>query len=158
MRKLRNLSIIGLITVLIYMFGCNKNRIFHEVKKFDDYKWNKTERLDFEFTIEQPYIAYELWLNLRYIQGFPYKYLHLLVTITEPDGKIKTNELTIQIISDDKKYIGDGAGSYWDLDYPIPDYKFNQKGKYKITIEHAMKENILTPIGEVGLTVNKSKE
>ena len=158
MRKLRNLSILSLVIVLLYMFGCNQNRIYHEVKSFDNYKWNKSEKLNFEFEIKEADKPYGLWLNLRYIQGFPYKYLHLLLTITEPDGKVKTNELTIQIISDDKKYIGDGAGSYWDLDYPIPDYKFDQKGKYKITIEHAMKNDILSPINEVGLTVNKKKE
>ena len=158
MRKLRNLSIYSLVLVLMYLIACNNNRIFHEVKKFDNYKWSKSEKLDFEFNIAQADKPYKLWLNLRYIHGFPYKYLHLLISITEPDGKVKTNKLTIQIITDGKEYIGDGAGSYWDLDYPIPEYQFNQKGKYKITIEHAMKDDILNLIGEVGLTVNKKKE
>ncbi len=158
MRKIRNLSILSLVLVLMYLFACKKNRVFHEVREFYNYKWNKSEKLDFGLTIEQADKPYELWLNLRYIHGFPYKYLHLLISITEPDGKVKTNELTIQIITDDKEYIGDGAGSYWDLDYPIPEYQFNEKGKYKISVEHAMKDDVLNLIGEVGLTVNKKKE
>lgn len=155
---INKLSVFSLILLLFSFTACNKNRIFHEVKKFEDFKWSKSEKIYFEVSIEQTDIQYDLFLNLRYIEGFPYKYLHLDISITDPDGKTKTNELSIQIISDEKKYIGDGAGSYWDLDYHIPEYPFNKKGKYNITVEHAMEENILNWTNEVGLSVLKSSQ
>ncbi len=143
-------------TFLIFaLSGCDKNKVFHEVKKFEDFKWEKSEKINFDVLIEDIDVQYNLFINLRYIQGFPYKYLHLNISITDPNGKIKTNEVTIEIISDNKEYIGDGAGSYWDLNYPIPEYSFNIKGKYKISIEHAMEENILNWTNELGLSLFK---
>ncbi len=153
MRLINKFLVFNIVLLLFTFTACNKNRIFHEVKKFNDFKWNKTEKIHFETSIEQTDIKYDFFLNLRYIEGFPYKFLHLNIEITDPDGKTKTNELSIQIISDEKQYIGDGAGSYWDIDYPIPEYPFDKKGKYKITIEHAMKENTLNLINEVGLSI-----
>ncbi|MEN8119232.1 MAG: gliding motility lipoprotein GldH [Bacteroidota bacterium] len=153
MSLIKKFSIFSLIFLTFSITACIKNRIFHEVKKFEDFKWNKAEKIQFEVLIEQTEIKYDLFVNLRYIEGFPYKYLHLDLSITDPDGKTKTNELSIQIISNEKKYIGNGAGSYWDLDYPIPEYPFDKKGEYKITIEHAMEENILNWTNEVGLSI-----
>ena len=153
MNLIKKLSVFSLILLLSSFTACNNSRIFHEVVKFDDFKWNKAEKIHFEVLIEQTDIQYDLLLNLRYIEGFPYKYLHLDISITDPDGKTKTNELSIEIISDEKKYIGSGAGSYWDLDYKIPKYPFDKKGKYKITIEHAMNENILNWTNEVRLSI-----
>ena len=155
MSLINKFSVLSLLLFLFSFTACNKSRVFHEVKKFDDFKWNKTEKIHFEVLIEQTDFQYDLFLNLRYIEGFPYKYLHLNIEITNPDGKTKTNELSIQIISNEKRYIGDGAGSYWDLDYQIPEYPFDRIGKYKITIEHAMEENILNWTNEVGISIVK---
>lgn len=153
MSLIKKFSVLSIILLLFSITSCNKNRIFHEVKKFNDFKWSKSEKVHFEVAIEQKDIEYDLLLNLRYIEGFPYKYLHLYIEITDPDGKTKTNELGIQIITDEKKYIGEGAGSYWDLDYQLPEYPFDKKGKYKFTVEHTMEENILNWINEVGLSI-----
>ncbi len=144
------------ILIMFSIISCNKNRVFHEVKKFEDFKWGKSEKVHFEIPISQIDTEYKLLLNLRYIEGFPYKYLHLNIEITPPDGKIETNELTIEIISDSKQYIGDGAGSYWDLDFEIQGYNIDQIGKYKISFEHAMEEEILNWTNEVGLSVLQS--
>jgi len=153
MKFSNKIFILSIILLSFALSGCNKNRIFHEVKKFDNLKWEKSNKVNFEVLIDDPEVKYELFLNLRYIQGFPYKYLHLTVSITDPEGKTKTNEVTIEVISDNKEYIGDGAGSYWDLDYPIPDYPFMKNGKYKISIEHVMEEDTLSLINELGLSV-----
>ena len=153
MRLINKFLVLNIVLLLFTFTACNKNRIFHEVKKFENFKWDKPDKIHFETSIEQIDNQYDLFLNLRYIVGFPYKFLHLNIEITDPDGKIKTNELSIQIISDEKKYIGDGAGSYWDIDYPIPEYPFDKKGNYKISIAHEMNENTLNWINEIGISI-----
>jgi len=158
MSFINRFTVFSLVLLLSAFTACYKNRVFHEVKKFEDYKWNKAEKIHFEVLIEQTNVEYDLFLNLRYIEGFPYKYLHLNIDITDPEGKIKTNDLSIQIISNEKKYIGNGAGSYWDLDYKTPVYPFDKIGKYKITIEHSMEENILNWTNEVGISVVKLED
>lgn len=147
-----------LVSILILVFSCNNNRVFHEVKKFDDFKWQKNDKAVFNFNLEDTSTSYELVLNIRYIQGYPYKFLHLDIEITNPMGKTMVHEAKIPIISDEKKYIGDGAGSYWDLDYPVPEYNFQQKGIYKISIEHKMENNLAYPINEIGISIFKKRQ
>ncbi len=155
-----NIKKIFLLTIalLILVFSCNNHRVFHEVKKFDDLKWHKNDKAVFNFTLEDTTASYQLILNIRYIQGYPYKFLHLNIDITNPAGKTMVHEAKIQIISDEKKYIGDGAGSYWDLDYPVPEYNFHQKGIYKISIEHTMNNEIAYPINEIGISIVKKEK
>jgi len=155
--KVGNIKKISLlfVAILVLVFSCNNKRVFHEVKKFDDFKWHKTDKAVFNFNLQDTSVNYDLVLNLRYIQGFPYKYLHLNIEITDPQGKTLVNETKIQIIEDDNDYIGDGAGSYWDLDYIVPDYPFKEQGIYKIVIEHAMPNDVLTPFNEMGVSILK---
>ena len=146
------LLVLGLI-ILAFLFYNHK--FFHDVKKFEDYKWHKSDKIVFAFEIDDTSKIYNIALNIRYITGFSYKYLPLNIEISNPDGKKLIYEAKIQLISDDKKYIGDGAGDYWDLDFPLPQYDFRKKGIYKITIEHSMNNDIAYPVNEIGISIIK---
>ena len=143
------------IAVFILLLSCNTEKVFHEVKKFDDYKWRREDKAVFSFDLQDTTVNYEMVLNIRYIQGFPFKFLPLTIEITAPSGETLELEDNIQIIKDDHSYIGDGAGSYWDLDYTVPDYPFHEKGVYKIVIQHALSEEILSPFNEIGVSIYK---
>lgn len=146
------------IALIVLILSCNTHKVFHEESKFDDLKWHKKDKLVFDFTLEDTTIKYGLILNIRYIQGFPYKFLPLKIDITNPAGKTLEHEAKIRIMTNEKKYLGDGAGSYWDLDYNVPEYNFHQKGIYKISVEHTMNNDIAYPIQEIGISIIKKEK
>ncbi|MBN2756637.1 MAG: gliding motility lipoprotein GldH [Bacteroidales bacterium] len=146
---------IGII-ILLLLFSCDKNKIFHEVYAFDNYQWEKSKILTFEPEITSTNLSYKFIFNIRYFTGFPYKYLHLNLNITNTDGQTFTKEISIQIISEDLKYLGEGMGDYWDIDYVFIDKQIiNKTGKYKIEIQHNIDNEVVTRIGEFGITISK---
>jgi hypothetical protein len=63
-------------------------------------------------------------------------------------------DLSIPIMTEDSKYIGDGAGDYWDLNYAVDDnIVLDIEGKYKIEIHSLMKENPVNFINTIGITL-----
>jgi len=149
------------MTMALFIFGsCHKNRVYHEVHTFKDYKWFKTNPIIFETEITQEFVKkpLKIYLTIRHIQGFPYKFLHLNVLLTDPKGETKYQEISIPIISDELKYYGDGAGDYWDLEYVVDDELILEfEGKYKFEIKSAMDENPVNFLGEIGITIEKQE-
>ncbi len=150
------LIITGFIIILI---SCNPNRLYHENYVFSDYKWQSDEQVTFKpnFSTEDVSKNYQIQFNIRYIQGFQNKYLNLLITVTRPDGSQAEKEESIQIREDNGDYIGDGAGSYWDLDYEIKDnFEFDQQGEYIIDILPIIEKEPVYFINELGLSIIKT--
>lgn len=145
-----------LLSLLIW--ACNSNSAFHETHTFPDYHWKKKERVIFspEITESNAADSFKLILNIRYIEGFPYKYLRLKLNITRPDGTEADKDINIQIINDDKSYIGEGIGDYWDLDYTDEIIPIKGAGKYEIEIIPLMDQDPVYLINEIGITLIKT--
>jgi len=151
---------IGILIVMSFQF-CSKNRIFHQSNSMENYKWFNNKTIIFEPEISNEFInkPLKLFLTVHYIQGFPYKYLHLKIEITDPKGEKKYQDISIPIISDELKYYGDGAGDYWDLDYVVDDELIIEtSGKYKIEIKSMMEENPVNFLDEIALTIEEGKK
>jgi len=146
-----------IIIVLVGTFvSCNSRREFHQNFTFSNYQWSADEKLVFKprFGTDQIGKKYQLQFNLRYIQGFPYKYLNLLITIKRPDGTEAEKEESIQIRSNNAEYIGDGMGSYWDLDYTVKEaFMFDQLGEYRIEITPIIDKSPVYFIDELGIGI-----
>jgi len=157
-RKLPSYQLVVSILFVLLLASCHRNRIYNESLSFDNYKWLKSRPVIFqpEITNETVKKPLKLNLNIRYIQGFPYKFLHLRVYLTNPKGESQYRDISIQIISDETTYNGEGAGDYWDLDYTVDDQMvFEMTGKYKIQIIPFMQDDPVNFIDEIGLSLEK---
>ncbi|GEM_PF-1419476 len=156
MRITKNLFFITLLGISIILISCNKRKIYSERETFENYRWFSDQPVVFESEIGKDHIKkpLKLFLSIRYIQGFPYKDLNLRISITYPNGIMNYKDLSIPIMTEDSKYIGDGAGDYWDLNYAVDDnIVLDIEGKYKIEIHSLMKENPVNFINTIGITL-----
>lgn len=149
-----------LIGLLLYLSisSCNSNQIFKEKHNFPKYQWPTNEKVAFNFDLakENAGMEYFMVINLRYIHGYQYKYLHLRLQITDPEGNETDKEISIQIATDEKKYLGEGMGDYWDLDYLINEtIPFNKAGKYTFEIISLMEDDPVYFINDIGITLLK---
>jgi gliding motility-associated lipoprotein GldH len=155
--------IFSMITVLsVILLSCNNNKIYSERVTIENFRWYSVKPVVFEAQISEKYIKkpLKLFLSIRYIQGFPYKNLDIRISITDPNGVMNYKDLSIPVISDDFKYIGDGAGDYWDLDYAVDNnIVLDVVGKYTIKIASMMKEDPVNFINDIAITFeNQQKE
>lgn len=145
-----------LFLVLAFFVTCNPNRVYHKKHTFSNYKWYTEQKVTFKpaFGEEDIVKKHQIQFNIRYIYGYSYQYLNLLINITRPDGSQAEKEESIQIRKENGDYIGDGAGSYWDLDYNIKDpFSFDQTGEYIIEIVPITEKDPVYFINELGLSI-----
>ena len=147
---------INIFIITSLFISCDSSKIYHEVETFKEHKWNKSKKIVFEPEIIEADKYYKFTFNIRYFSGFPHLFLKLNVNITNPNGVIYSDKIKIQTRTKDYKYIGDGMGDYWDLDYVfIEKQQIKKTGKYKIEVTHNLNNEHVILIEELGLTINK---
>lgn len=160
MNKTNNIIILTIsIIFLFFLNSCNKNKVFEEYKKIENYVWYRNNNIEFNCNIEDTNCPYNIYLNIRHANFFPYKNIWLTVKIIKPN--LTTNSFdTVECIlaQDNGLWIGNGLGDIWDLKYrwKIQDKNiFNQKGNYYFTINHLMRPDTIVGIMDIGLEIEK---
>jgi gliding motility-associated lipoprotein GldH len=147
-----------LILIVLCNLSCNSKSIYNEKYIFEDFNWSKDEKIAFnpDIEIKNTGTQYQGVIHIRYITGFSYKYLNFKLSITSPNGSQSTKEISIQMLTDDKEYRGDGMGDIWDIEYKMAEpIIFRESGKYQIEIISMMREQPVNFINEIGFGINK---
>ncbi|RZJ63235.1 MAG: gliding motility lipoprotein GldH [Flavobacterium sp.] len=134
---LRNsILIVGL---LLLFSSCDKNRVFDEYKSLDG-KWNKDSIVSFAFEQKDTLSRYNLFVNVRNNNSYPYNNMFLIIQMQEPDGLTKVDTLEYQMANPDGSLMGDG---FTDVKESKLWYKqnlvFPKTGKYLVSIKHAVR-------------------
>lgn len=147
-----------LFFVIILITSCNRNKIFDEHYKLENYSWNRFEKITFDCTIEEAG-NYDIYAAIRYVQGVPYRIIPAGLQIIFPNGEERYNDIELNIRNKDGSYKGAVAGDIWDCSVLVlKNYSISKEGKYTFVI-HNMRSKLETPgIMEIGLIVEKSKE
>jgi gliding motility-associated lipoprotein GldH len=146
-----------LVLILIVLgLSCNRSTFFCEKYTFEDYRWSKDEEVIFSPQIPKDLVGKKLQavLNIRYVAGFYYRYLNFNLIITNQDGLQMSEEISIQVINENKEYIGSGMGDIWDLDYELPNpLIFKNEGTYKIEFKPILDNQPYNFINELGISL-----
>lgn len=150
------LSAIALFLVLVV--SCNKNVVFSDYTKLPDEGWKAENKLKFDVNIEDNNALYNVFLNVRHADSYPYANLFVFLTTTYPDGKTSVDTLECIFADNKGKWVGDGAGDLWDNKIPLKkNMRFPQTGKYTFSFEQGMRSNPLPLILDFGMRVEKSE-
>ena len=152
-------SVLLLIVVFLF-FSCDKKRVFDEYKSMGN-AWNKDSIVTFELPVLDSTKNYNLFVNLRANNSYPFNNLFLIVAMERPNGFTKVDTLEYQMANSDGTLLGNG---FLDLKESKLFFKekINLKGKYKVHIKQAVRENGKVPgvealdgITEVGFRIEK---
>jgi gliding motility-associated lipoprotein GldH len=147
-----------LFALLLCFNSCQKDYIFKETHTFEKYTWLQNEEVLFstEISPEQAGNSYTPVIHIRYITGFFYKYMNIGLVIRRPDGSESSKVLSIQMLTDDKKYRGDGMGDIWDLDYIVSEnFEIRDAGKHEIEIKSLMGDQPVHFIQKIGVSLRQ---
>ena len=151
--------------VLLILLSCDKTRVF------DDYKsvgkaWHRDTIVKFDLPKLDSSKKYNLFLNLRNNDNYPFNNIFLLVSLENPDGLTKVDTLEYEMANADGTLLGDG---FTDIKESKLYYKenavFDKAGTYKISIQQAVRksgkvvgEKELNGVSEVGFRIESSNE
>ena len=128
------------ILILFLVISCDKKRVFDEYKSVGN-NWNKDSIVTFELPKLDSKKSFDLYVNIRDNDSYPFNNLFLIVSLEHPNRKIKVDTLEYQMTNPDGTLLGEG---FSDIKESKLFYKnkvnFTQKGVYKIHIKQATRQ------------------
>lgn len=128
-----------LFGLLLLVSSCDKKRVFDEYRPFDG-KWNKDSIVSFAFNQKDTISKYNLFVNIRNNNNYPFSNIYLIVQMQQPGGLTKVDTLEYQMANPDGTLMGEGfsdvkENKLWYKENLI----FPKAGKYNITIQQAVR-------------------
>jgi len=154
---MRNCSIF-LIAALILFSACDESRVYEKNIDFAGNDWFADSVAKFPFEINDPSIDYNLYVDVRNAVSYPFTNLYIQYNLYDSSQK-KLQQKLIRLPLFDKKTgkpYGDGLGDIFDHRFPLnKEFKFPNKGKYKVEIVQYMRQDPLPFIMSMGVRVEK---
>lgn len=153
------LFIIPAMLMAGFLAGCDKNRIFEEFKEIPEYKWDKKDTIGFKTEIKDTNLAYNMILNVRNGENYPYRNLFLFLHTGYPDGRISQDTMEFYFYEEAGRPLGKCSGDICNNSFLLSEnVRFDQAGNYSFKFVHGMRreDGILPYIMNLGLRIEKS--
>lgn len=147
------------------LISCDKNRVFDNYKSLPGH-WNRDSIAVFKVNEIDSVQPYNLFINLRNTNDYPYSNIILITSMNFPNGKVIKDTLEYKMAYPNGEWMGVGIGdSKASKLWYKKGVRFVEKGSYTFKIRQAMrkkgeKEGIqnLEGITEVGFRIEKPKQ
>ena len=154
--------------VMLFLFliassvvSCDKKMVFDEYKSVGK-SWDKDSIVSFDIPPMDTKKQYNLFLNIRDNNDYPYNNLFLIVAMEQPDKKTLVDTLEYQMANPDGSLLGEGFTDVKESKLVYKERMKFKKGNYKIHIRHAVRQTgkvagvaKLDGITEVGFRIEK---
>lgn len=134
------------LAVLFLFCSCDKKRVFDDYTSLDG-SWHKDSIVAFEIEQADTVSEYNLFVNIRANNSYPYSNLFLIVEMQQAGTRLtKVDTLEYQMANPDGTLMGDGftdvkESKFWYKE----NVRFPKPGKYIFSIQQAVRQG-----GKVG--------
>jgi len=152
----------NLIIKLLFIFlaisgiiSCSHNEIFFEYRSFENSVWNRDNPAVFQVNIEDNSLPYNISLELRNNNSYPFSNIWLFIDYKTSDGVSRRDTVSAELADVYGKWHGNGLSLY-NLSIPYEtSFLYPDTGTYTYSISQGMRENTLKGISDIGLKVSK---
>lgn len=132
--------IIGLLSLFLY--SCNNALVFSEFQANAGGSWSREDVKDYSFTQNDTLTRYNLFINIRNDNTYPYSNLFLITDLSFPDGTVVRDTLEYEMALPDGQWLGKGYGSLKENKLLYKEnIVFPNSGVYTFEVAHAMRQN-----------------
>lgn len=148
-------SSLWLIWVLaVFFFSCTSNHLVDVNQSVTDNNWLYAKSLKTKFEIKDTTALYGLSFKIRNTVDYRYSNIYVLVRL-KGQGINKTTRFQFQMADSNGQWTGKGSGDLFMNTFTLfKDFRFPKSGIYEFEIEQNMRDNPLTGISDVGLTIS----
>ena len=131
-----------LVVFLLLFAACNSNLIFSEFQANSGGTWSQDDVKEFIFTQEDTISRFNLFINIRNDNQYPFSNLFVITDLNFPDGTVVRDTLEYEMALPSGEWLGKGYGSLkenklWYKENIV----FPLKGVYTLKVAHAMRQN-----------------
>lgn len=137
-------------------YSCDQTRIFDSYKRVPESAWHKDSLFTFNIPVTDTIQNHNLLIQIRNETSYKYSNLWLFIEIIRPGGEVMRDTFEIVLADPSGRWFGKGIGG---LKTSRSVYRrniyFPVSGDYNISLQHGMRDEILTGIHDVGIRVEK---
>jgi len=148
----------GLIVVLLAGFcffcsSCGDSSHYERYHPIEDRYWDKEQEYFFTFDVTDISRPYDISIEVRNNNLYPYQNLWLFCTEETPSGEQKKDTVECILADDYGKWLGKGISLFQSSTPLHAQYKFREAGTYTFSFRQGMRNDQLPGIQAVGLRV-----
>jgi gliding motility-associated lipoprotein GldH len=157
-KHMKTYKLVFLVSVL-FITACHSNRVYEEhIKNFKNYRWDKTNVIEFNPEITDSIHKHQIYLALRHVYGFQFEKMLVQLTTITPSGQIIKTPYSLNLTDENKEYKSECAGDYCDLEVLIEkDVIFSEIGTYTFQVAHLMPINPVPNVMEFGMIIETAE-
>lgn len=157
---MKRFSIILAVAVLTILFtSCDSNLIYEDNLEVSDEGWEFEDIKSFEFDVEDTLSKVNIYVNLRTTVDYPYKNIYMYLYYDYPTGESDKDTLEFILAENDGRWLGENSGTIIEFKTLVASGgAFTKSGKYKFQLQHAMREDLLPEVVDVGMRFEKMEE
>jgi gliding motility-associated lipoprotein GldH len=136
--KIKNSILFLLVAFLI--ISCDEKRVFDEYKSVGD-SWHRDSIIKFKLPKLDSLKKYNLYVNTRVNNNYPFNNLFLIVSLVQPNRKVLVDTLEYEMANPDGTLMGDGFSDVKESKlFYKPNFDFKLKGDYTVKIQQAVRQ------------------
>lgn len=138
------------------LIACGDDKIFEENQAIENNTWKSDDIKTFTFEVEDTISPMLISVNLRTTVDYAYSNLYVFMYSEYPDGSSHKDTLEFLLAEPDGKWLGENTGTIVEFKGPIAaGGRFSKQGKYTFKLQHAMREEELKEVVDIGLCIEK---
>ena len=145
--------------------ACDKNIVYSNYQRLEEEKgWAAKNWLRFETELKDTNQLYNVYINVRNAENYPYKNLFLFLHTSYPDGKSSVDTIECVLADEQGHWLGKGLGDLYDNQILFKkNAHFKKPGKYVFAFEQAMRygnKNQIDPLFQImdmGISIEKAE-
>lgn len=146
------------VVLLLLLTACGEKDFFSNTQTLANQCWEQKNKIKFEVDVTSTDLSYDFWVDFRHNDNYPYSDIYLFLDIEFPNGKSSHDTIHYIMQEPGGKWLGENSGSLVENHVMIKsNSKFPVKGKYKMSLQHAMRDDKLDGIEDVGLVITERK-
>jgi len=151
----------GLILLLIAIplfWACGNVVLVDRTVEFEEKSWDVKSEFNTKFEVTDTVSNYNFFVTMRNTDEYPYQNIFVFLKTEFPNGKSKLDTINCPLADARGKWLGKGFGGVYDnrVLY-MAQKRFPLTGSYSINIEHAMRDEELSGILDVGVRIEKAQ-
>jgi len=158
---MRRVGFLVLAVSTVLFSGCDNNRVYEVNHDFEQRYWQVKDQPEFEFSVSDTAIRYNLYFNIRNEVSYPKANIYFTYYLQD-SSRLLQKKLMSDLLFDEKTGAPFGTSALGDIyDHRVPmltNYKFTHPGKYKIRLEQFMRMDTLMGVLAVGVRVEKRSD